>query len=326
MNMKYRTTLLSAAILLSGLAVLSCTKTEGDSFSTPPVNKAAAVAFTDDGATNGLFAIGEGTYVRFSRGNLQYQASSRTWRFANNQYDFIGSANENISATNAGWIDLFGWGTSGWNSGATCYQPYENNADPALYAPQGNPSVDLAGTQADWGVNNAISNGGNRAGSWRTLTREEWNYLFGNSDGEAYGRTELWGAATVGTAPGIVLLPNRRCGADGVAYRWQLPEGLTFVAGQSAGWTTNTYTLEQWTLLELSGAVFLPAAQYRDNYSAGGGAVASTYIDITDGYYWTTTRVNSTSAYIVRLSANKKITLMDRQYGLSVRLVSDYRN
>ena len=41
----------------------------------------------------------------------------------------------------------------------------------------GDGSGDIAGTNYDWGVNNAISNGGNEAGLWRTLTIEEWKYL-----------------------------------------------------------------------------------------------------------------------------------------------------
>ena len=37
------------------------------------------------GAIKSLFSIGEGQYVCFSKGNLQYQVSTYTWRFAENQ-------------------------------------------------------------------------------------------------------------------------------------------------------------------------------------------------------------------------------------------------
>lgn len=50
-----------------------------------------------------------------SPGNLQYQASTGIWRFAEHQYDYIGSGNENISTSYSGWIDLFGWGTGRYN-------------------------------------------------------------------------------------------------------------------------------------------------------------------------------------------------------------------
>ena len=49
-----------------------------------------------------------GDKIFFSQGNLQYQASTNTWRFAEHQYDLIGSDNSNISSTYSGWIDLFG--------------------------------------------------------------------------------------------------------------------------------------------------------------------------------------------------------------------------
>ena len=42
---------------------------------------------TNDGAINSLFSVSDDLQVRFSRGNLQYQASTNTWRFAENQYD-----------------------------------------------------------------------------------------------------------------------------------------------------------------------------------------------------------------------------------------------
>lgn len=66
------------------------------------------------GAIDALYTVGPNNSdkVYFSQGNLQYQASTNTWRFANNQYDYVGSANSNISSSNSGWIDLFGWATS----------------------------------------------------------------------------------------------------------------------------------------------------------------------------------------------------------------------
>ena len=65
-----------------------------------------------EGSLPGLFTINaDGDQVHFSQGNLQYQASTNTWRFAEHQYDYVGADNANISATYTGWIDLFVWGT-----------------------------------------------------------------------------------------------------------------------------------------------------------------------------------------------------------------------
>ena len=44
-----------------------------------------------EGALPGLFSVGEGKQVYFSKGNLQYRATTRTWRFAEHQYDIIGA-------------------------------------------------------------------------------------------------------------------------------------------------------------------------------------------------------------------------------------------
>ncbi|MBO4585019.1 MAG: hypothetical protein J5675_00245, partial [Bacteroidales bacterium] len=43
------------------------------------------------GAVNGVFTVNkDGGTVYFSKGNLQYQASTKTWRFAENQWDYVG--------------------------------------------------------------------------------------------------------------------------------------------------------------------------------------------------------------------------------------------
>ena len=128
------------------------------------------------GALSGEFSVASGRTVHFSQGNLQYQASTGTWRFATNQWDVVGSQsayysdyygnvtgsdNANISSSYSGWIDLFGWGTSGWNSGANCYQPWSTSTDSSDYYPGGSYTNNLTGAyaNADWGVYNAISNG-----------------------------------------------------------------------------------------------------------------------------------------------------------------------
>lgn len=79
----------------------------------------------------GVFSVSADKQVSFSKGNLQYQASTNTWRFAENQTDYIGNSNSNISATYDGWIDLFGWGTSGFDNtsndpAAQRYQPWSS--------------------------------------------------------------------------------------------------------------------------------------------------------------------------------------------------------
>lgn len=113
------------------------------------------------GALPGEFKIGNNKTVRFSKGNLIYNEENKTYSFAENQTD-KGS--------------YFGWGTSGYGDPDT------------IRAGRGFHMAAIGGTSLytnfDWGVYNAISNGGNIPGLWRTLTSEEWTYLLNNHNHE----------------------------------------------------------------------------------------------------------------------------------------------
>ena len=233
-----------------------------------------------DGKLTGAFTINaNGDQILFSKGNLQYQASTSTLRFATNQYDMIGEDNINISDTYTGWIDLFGWGTGNHPSNAsTVDEDYS--------------------TFTDWGVN-AISNGGNEANLWRTMTIQEWNYLIRNRTNAA----KLKGQATVADVHGYVLLPDS----------WTLPAGLSFTPSPN-NWTTNDYTAEQWAQMEAAGAVFLPATGYRDPEIKGVG---------TRGEYWSSNVVSALGAYYFAFNETTANVNGGRIYfGHPVRLVT----
>ena len=256
------------------------------------------------GAIDGLFSVSANQQVYFSKGNLQYQASTNTWRFADNQFDFLGSANKNISSTNDGWIDLLGWGTSNYDHGANCFQPWsisQTSGDYYAYGSYSNNLYDQTG-QADWGYN-AISNGGDQENLWRTLTRPEWNYVFktrATTSGIRYAM------ACVEGVNGVILLPDNW---NSSTYT------LNNTNSEEVSYTSNTLSLSQWTILENAGAVFLPAAGYRFGTSVGSAG--------SNGYYWTAMYCNSNYAYVVHFrdsyfSAN---TTSNRSYRQSVRLV-----
>ena len=103
--------------------------------------------FATQGALPGEFSVSASLKVHFAQGNLQYQASTKTWRFAANQYTSVGNPNSNISSSYSGWIDLFGWGTSGVNqkpfSGSEDYHDYPGNG--------GSLSTSINGSNYDWG-------------------------------------------------------------------------------------------------------------------------------------------------------------------------------
>lgn len=182
------------------------------------------------------FKVAANRYVTFSSGNLQYQPSTDIWRFSEHQYDMIGNDNLNISdsdtTTYTGWIDLFSW--------STAFNP--------TFAPTNNSFYDNGySTFFDWGVN-PISNGGEQANMWRTPTMGEWYYLFNHRP----NADSLYSYATVCNIHGMILLPDN----------WVRPDSSNFIARQH-NWTSNVYDSVQWSVMEESGAIFLPAAGFR---------------------------------------------------------------
>lgn len=294
-------------VAVSGLlfATASCDKLD------PTVNPDDLIpsigGFDDYGASYARFSVSDSQTVRFSRGNLQYQDSTDTWRFAENQYDYIGMDDTNIAVGYAGWIDLFGWGTSGQNAG-----PSDTSTVVANY-PTSMVRVDWQYDYSanDWGVRNAISNGGEQPGKWRTLTREEWEYLLFTRTTSTVGKVEnaRFVKATVGDVAGLILFPDTFFKPNGVA-----PVVNINMIGASFG--DNVYSLEQWAEFESIGAIFLPAA----------GARLGNNVDQigTHGGYWTSTY--GTTGFAVSMVFSAEGIGMNSYYcffGRSVRLVHD---
>ena len=277
------------------------------------------------GVINGLFSVSESQQVYFSQGNLQYQASTNTWRFAENQWDYVGtqvpdqngfyggnvidSDNNNISQTYSGWIDLFGWSTSGYNHGALCYQPWSISSVSTDYFAYGNRENNLydGNGQADWGYN-AILNGGNQENNgWRTLTNAEWTYLYNTRSTASNIR---YAKANVNGVNGIILLPD-----DWDASLYALSNTNTPGSGYN-----NIITATDWTsIFEANGAVFLPAAGRRY------GTLVR-YASIS-GYYWSSSHViginsDANDAYFSNGYFNTCHNA-SRRSGRSVRLVRD---
>jgi len=249
----------------------------------------------ENGAIKAAFSISDSKQIYFSQGNLQYQASIGTWRFAEHQYDMIGNDNANISSSYSGWIDLFGWGTSGFN-GKVPYMVSKGTTD----YDYGDGRNDIEGTNYDWGVYNKVSNGGNEAGMWRTLTFSEWVYLF---KGRPHCE-DLYSIGRIDGICGLILLPDE----------WNCSIGFS---PRSENWKTNDYTLDEWSLMESNGAVFLPAAGARygtDVFNVG-----------SIGGYWSSSAYRNYDYYRAGcLSFDSYGVYTEnghRNLGLSVRLV-----
>ncbi len=311
------------------------------------------------------FSVSDDRKIEFSKGNLQYQASTGTWRFANNQYDMIaggsqsipestslkvggfihngknyakgnvpGSDNRRISAYYSGWIDLFGWATSGYHDPADKknkhFKPYSYETTGDIrdldvynafgYGPTWNnyKSLSITGDYAnyDWGVFNKISNGGDA--KWRVLSTAEWEYLWQRT----INGNRSYHYVTVNGVAGLILLPDN----------WKAPEGISFVVydyftaeeydvmlekDPTARYKLLNFSLAEWNKMEKAGAVFLPATGYRAEKKLFGVG--------REGKYWSSDASDSEMGGVFSfepysITANAFIW---RYEGHSVRLVKD---
>lgn len=252
-----------------------------------------------------LFTVNSsGSQVQFSKGNLQWSYTgggssatthstattgytSGTFRFAENQYDVIGAnagntSNENarISTSNSSWIDLFNYGTSGYNS----KYPYSLSA-------YNNSSI--ASTNYDWGVFNAILNGTNidAAGTWRTPTSNEWAYVITSRAVGSTNKTSTingvanvsYAKATVNGVCGLLLFPD--------VFVWppQVDHYPLFNVN-SADFSSTVYNLTEWQALEEMNVIFLPATGHRKS-----GSTTVEFV-VNRGLYWSSSYRSSSSS------------------------------
>ncbi|MBP5364521.1 MAG: hypothetical protein J6Y82_01170 [Bacteroidales bacterium] len=347
-----------------------------------------------EGAINGIFSISPTKKVYFSKGNLQFcrnkgshmtadnKLLKGTWRFAENQYDYIGIIND-ISRreifeivendyykeiyNKEGYFDSFGWATSGYDNTkndkqAIHFHPwspcffvkkiktrnieyedtttvvynriYNNDGFGPTPREKVNNNLTYNNRYYDWGVYNAISNGGDKPGLWRTLTADEFLYL-------TWQRPNAQELITIGIVNGqfgLILMPDNWVRHDSikivpfadVKYNkisfsdsfdtidkfeiYDFSEIKDVFSGE------NVYSKEQWTELESLGCVFLPG----------------------NGSYWTSTSYDNgfalTSYWFYCMSVKRSkiktdnYTLMYNTLGsqqkttkTSVRLVFDYK-
>ena len=302
-----------------------------------------------------FFSVSPNTRVRFSHGNLQFNVAlgehlcadgtiqPGSWRFAEHQWDFVGDAekgtvyyngekcnNAKLSNKYDGWIDLFGWGTSGYNQ----KYPYMTKTNTNKY---GDGARDIAGTYYDWGVYNQI--GSDTIGIWRTLTNDEWAYLFHERENAQL----LFGMGCVNEVNGVIILPDNWECPKNIEFTPSTEKGLTwgknfhkyeceeneyYYNGNADNYSHNKYTIEEWDKLEKNGAIFLPTTGYRHYYNH----VEIDYIGSHGCYYASTQKCKQDEYGIDNLVYN--LTFYDkwlipqeqnysRSNGYSVRLVKE---
>lgn len=207
----------------------------------------------------GFFTVNEeGKQVRFSKGNLQatYNGSGYTFGFAANQYDYIGDAAGNTtidSQTYGAVVDLFCWSTDAVSNNWGIHTKEGTNVEGFT-----------TGNFKDWGK--VFDD----KGTWRTLTKEEWNYLITN-------HSKKW--AAVNGLNGYVIAPD----------------GFT-------GTLLDKYADD--TALAAENLVFLPAASYRQgpkipDWAPGSGRywTTSNYNFVSFNEYAIQTYQESTKSY-----------------------------
>ena len=265
-----------------------------------------------------VFSVSADTPVHFSPGNLQAHISSGPtnthnyaadeWRFAANQWDFCFNT---LAVGN--WVDHFSWvgRTATWNTYGLCTSTdYNETAGDAYHGTSGSDIL-----KTDWGsipgVIAAVGTG------WRTLTNDEWNYLF---------KTRQTGATVNGTANARYMQAIIRADATGVKGVILFPDGYAGTPtgvtqwgaiNASATWTNCTQiSTAGWNALANAGCVFLPAAGYRNG--------ASVY-DNTWGCYWTATpfaaNIGKARYAIFNNDGVVPMHTFDRLRGACVRLV-----
>lgn len=241
----------------------------------------ASKSSSKDGALCGVFSVGGNKKVHFSMGNLQFNPKEYEFRFAEHQWDIIGDIS--ISPTYDGWFDLFGYGTSGYMG---C-QPTEKSDIWSHYPTK----HDIANTNYDWGVYNPICNGGNKEGLWRTLSKDEWQFLLFDRP----NASKMFISAIVNKTQGKIILPD-----DFYEKRIRVP-----IASDCS---TNNYGIDNWKILEDAGAVFLPLIKRRG-------------VTGVDCSYWTSSTKND---WPYGTGTNRLFT-MQPYYGLGVRLVQNVK-
>ena len=274
------------------------------------------------GAIDGTFSVSKTKKVNFSRGNLIANCEGSwdtwVWSFAQHQYDKVETANVSSDYQSETAVGLLGWATSGKNLRGTetnyYYKPFNTNSNGSSYGPNGLYSLIASNREGDWGVYNSteIVNGGGYT-TWRTLMKEEWEYLVNFSNNSNYRKVTVngskkvpYGKAVVMGVKGFILLPDN----------WNGNMHPNFVYGKSA-WANvyNSTTTPSWAEMETAGVVFMPAAGYREGTTVG---------QINEqGAYWTANSgTDQSSACMFFFDQSEEgVNNVPRNIGMSVRLV-----
>lgn len=274
----------------------------------------------------GPFSVSATKKVVFSKGNLQYQASTNTFSFASSQYSFIGSTEGNTSDTTSRktqsyLIDLYGWATSGYNGLYAYYRyPMLETSTPANNSRFGDGTSSNLNSNYDWGRFDVVN--GYPVNTWRTLLKAELEYLIGTRSQLISGLPSgtnssiaRYTKATVASKCGVLFFPDYYIHPSGLSI-----EGSPSYNTVGSGFSTFVVTEEDWSKMELAGVVFLPAAGYGNTW--GSGTTVSQ--PNGGGHYWTATASSTTQAHYLNIAETALgFTTANKGFAKAVRLVRD---
>ena len=261
-----------------------------------------------EGALSGMFSVGPGPdgipdtgdedKVYFSQGNLYYDGS--LFKFEGNQYDkrtYPQYPNQGVAGTSC-INGVYGkntpaghWGSFGWSTQATYFgmSTSENDAD-------------YTGDFVDWGKA-YCSQEGLEEGLWRTLSIDEWEYLFSSGSNTNTTRSGKYKFVTICGIDNLILVPD-------ICRNNYIFDGSKYA-----------YSKDEWKVAEAAGLVCLPPTPYR----------FGTQVFHDDGkcVYWSSTGKDSEDAYAAYIYYYDCINFMKpslgRSTGMFVRLVTDVK-
>ena len=282
------------------------------------------------------FTVNEnGKKVYFSKANLRFVGfnnNTGSWSFHENQVD-ASYASPGYSSSTESTNDRFAWGLYG-NHGM-----YEDDW-PAI-------TTNLSKADGnDWGC--AFSETSPEGTNWRTLTIDEWDYLFnGRSQEKRFLKVclKLAESGEPFAVQGILLFPDDYVEPDDLAkdftynFNTSASTGSGYVIADGSTWPSASLytdpTSNSYKMLAV-GAVFLPAAGYRIQqwyqmyYCHTPAAYTSSTKRDAYGYYWSSTSGaynefshTSRAFYFDRETVGEASSYQDRSHGMCVRLVWD---
>ena len=248
-----------------------------------------AIAVTLETASAPKFSVAATATVEFAPGNLYWDGSA--FRFEENQWSFE-------STWDANHVSHFYWS----KTASVAYA--------ASYTETGTSNTDVFFTNTTTTTaNTSFQVEGETAGKWRTLSREEWNYLLGIRSGNKFAK------AKVNDVNGLLIFPdsyNNGKAISGIT-------GIATASGEYDSYPDDNILETTWTLMESSGVVFLPKVGMRST------SITYPYnVEITTSGngYWSSSCSSENSAYHVSFGSSSTSD-NQRKYGYAVRLVRE---